>query len=118
MSEQPGQDLRNAVSALAAAGVLVQKQLAEAAQQDRDSFVALLAAAPEPLRELLLPLAPMALQANEFAIDCALRITAARSTEFVLSAAPICFLSRQIPVAIAQADFPPRPTMRRAGSRR
>lgn len=89
MRDTQWQDLASTVSALAADCVLVQKQLDAAVIRRREAFAALLAAVPQDVQSLLMPLAPAGLTVAEYRIDCTLRVTTARSVSLSLVAAPI-----------------------------
>lgn len=89
MPDEQWLDLGNTVSTLAADSVLVQQRLDATVSDLREQFAALLAAAPESTRSLLLSLAPPGILVRDYQISCSLRMTARRSVSFSLIAAPI-----------------------------
>lgn len=75
MTDKHWQDLTDTVTALAVDCILIQKRMDAHVHTQRQQFVSLLAAMEEPLRSLLLPLAPSAQRVVSHTVSCSVRMT-------------------------------------------
>lgn len=77
------------VSALAADSILIQRRMDQVTASQRERFAALLAAAPPPVRSLLLPLFPPTQLVKSHTVSCSLRMTKTHSTSGSIMVSPI-----------------------------
>ncbi len=77
------------VSALAADSILIQQRMDQVTASQRERFAALLAAAPPPVRSLLLPLVPPTQLVQSHTVSCSLRMTKTHSTSGSIMVSPI-----------------------------
>ncbi len=83
------QDLTSTVTALAVDSILIQKRIDEHAQVQRQQFVSLLAMTQEPVRSLLMPLAPSVQRVVSHTVRCSVRMTKEQGIEGSVLLSPL-----------------------------
>ncbi len=89
VNDKRWQDLTGVVAALAADSILIQRRMDQVTELQRERFVALLAATPDLVRSLLLPLVPPTQLVKSHTVSCSLRMTKTHSASGSIMVSPI-----------------------------